>query len=85
MLDLLQPLDPAIHTYWLTCDAEEQARRIQGRHNDNLAWELQRFVELQKIQAAAARQGFIGKEVDTTSLTAAQAAEEIWEDIFRSK
>ena len=85
LLDLLQPLDPAIHTYWLTCDGQEQARRIQGRRNDNLAWELQRFVELQKIQAAAARQGFIGKEVDTTSLTAAQTAEEIWEDIFRSK
>ncbi len=84
LLNLLRPLDASIHTYWLTCQEEEQAKRIQNRKREELAWELNRFVELQRIQAKAAGQGFIGKEVDTTRLTAAEAAEEIWKDIFRS-
>jgi chloramphenicol 3-O-phosphotransferase len=83
LFDLLHPLDPSIHIYWLTCDEEEQARRIQGRQRDELAWELSRFVELQRIQAKAAEQGFIGKEVDTTRLTSIEVAEEIWKDIFK--
>jgi chloramphenicol 3-O-phosphotransferase len=83
LLDLLRPLDPAIHTYWLTCNEKEQARRIQGRQRNELEWELSRFVELQQVQAKAAQQGFIGKEVDTTGLTSAEVAEKIWKDIFR--
>ena len=82
LLDLLRPLDSSIHTCWLTCDEKEQAKRIQGRQRDDLEWELSRFIELQRIQAMAARQGFIGKEVDTTSLTSAEVVEEIWKDIF---
>jgi broad-specificity NMP kinase len=82
LLDLLRPLESSIHVFLLTCDAKEQAKRIQGRRRHELEWELSRFVELQKIQAEAARQGFIGKEVDTTNLTSAEVAEEIWKDIF---
>jgi chloramphenicol 3-O-phosphotransferase len=82
LLDLLRPLDPSIHVYWLTCNAKEQEKRIQGRRRDELDWELSRFVELQHIQAKAAQQGSIGKEVDTSGLTAAQVAERIWRDII---
>jgi predicted kinase len=82
LLDLLRPLDPSIHTYWLTCDEKEQAKRIRGRQREELDWELSRFVELHRIQAQAAQKGFIGKEVDTTGLTSRQVAEEIWKDIF---
>lgn len=82
LLDLLHPLDAAIHTYWLTCAESEQARRIRARGRSEIDWELQRFVELQRIQASAARQGFIGVEVDTSNLTAAQVAEKIWQDVF---
>ena len=82
LMDLLRPLDPSIHTYWLTCDEEEQAKRIHGRMRQSLKWELRRFVELQSIQAKAAQQGFIGKEVNTTNLTSAEVAEHIWKDIF---
>ena len=81
LLDLLHPLDSSIHTYWLICDAEEQARRIRRRQRDDLEWELKRFVELQQIQAKAARRGFIGKEVDTTGMTSMEVAEEIWTDV----
>jgi chloramphenicol 3-O-phosphotransferase len=81
LLDLLRPLDDDIHTYWLTCEREEQARRIQKRQRDGLSWELDRFIELQQIQARAAQQGFIGKEIDTTQLTAVEVAEAIWKDI----
>ena len=83
LLNLLKPLDSAIHTYWLICNEEEQAKRIRGRQRDAIEWELSRFVELQRIQAKAALRGFMGKEVDTTSLTSAEAGEEIWKDIFK--
>jgi len=82
LLDLLHPLDSTIHTYWLTCDEKEQARRIKDRNRKELDWELKRFIELQQIQSRAAQKGFIGKEVDTTDLTSAEVAEYIWKDIF---
>jgi hypothetical protein len=82
LLSLLRPLDGSIHTYWLTCRPDEQARRIRGRQRPELGWELKRFTELQEIQSRAAQKGFIGKQVDTTRLTAQQAADEIWKDIF---
>lgn len=83
LLDLLYPLDQAIHTYWLTCDPQEQARRIRGRKNDPLEWELKRAVELQTIQAQAARQGFIGNQVNTSSMRPDETAEIIWKDLFK--
>jgi hypothetical protein len=82
LLDLLHPLDPAIHTYWLTCREGEQAKRIRARGRDDIAWELSRFVELQRIQAEAAQEGFIGTETDTTGLPPAEVAAKIWTDIF---
>ena len=82
LLSLLRPLDASIHVYWLTCDEEEQAKRIQHRQRDDLDWELKRFVELQQIQRRAAQRGFIGTEMDTTHLTAAEVADKIWNDIF---
>jgi gluconate kinase len=60
LVDLLRPLDSSIHTYWLTCDKDEQAKRIEGRKRDDLGWELSRFIELQQIQSTAAQEGFIG-------------------------
>lgn len=82
LVKLLHPLDPSIHVYWLTCDEPEQARRIRLRQHEGIDWELQRFVELQQIQRQASQHGFIGKEIDSTHLTAAQTAEKIWQDIF---
>jgi len=82
LLDLLHPLDPSIHVYWLTCDEEEQVRRIQNRKREELQWELSRFVDLQQIQRKVSQNGFIGKEVDTTRLTSKEVAEAIWIDIF---
>ena len=82
LLDLLHPLDSSIHTYWLTCNPEEQEKRIRKRQRDQIEWELKRFIDLQQIQTKAAQQGFIGKEIDTTSLTAEETARVIWEDIF---
>jgi len=82
LLDLLYPLDPSIHVYWLTCNKEQQARRIQNRGRSEIQWELNRFVELQQIQQKASQSGFIGKEVDTTRLTSEEVAKAIWRDIF---
>lgn len=81
LLNLLNPLDADIHTYWLTCSEEEQARRIRGRGRDEIKWELERFIELHKIQAAAAQRGFIGKPIDTSGMSVPEVADEIWEDV----
>jgi chloramphenicol 3-O-phosphotransferase len=83
LLDLLHPLDSSIYTFWLTCAEAEQAKRIQNRKREGLEWELSRFLELQRIQSKAAQQGFIGMEVDTTRSSAAEVADEIWNDICR--
>jgi chloramphenicol 3-O-phosphotransferase len=85
LLVLLRPLDPSIHCYWLTCDEEEQAKRIRNRSREDLQWELGRFPVLRRIQQEASQDGFIGKEVDTTSMTAEEAAQTIWKDIFTSQ
>ncbi|MGE5642752.1 MAG: hypothetical protein ACM3Y8_07055, partial [Byssovorax cruenta] len=58
---------------------------IRNRRREELQWELNRSVELQRIQKQAAHHGFIGKEVDTTQLTPKEAAEEIWNNIFNSQ
>lgn len=81
LLDLLIPLDPDIHTYWLTCSEEEHAKRIRGRARQEIKWELERFIELQRIQSEASQRGFIGKQMDTSCMNAAEVADEIWEDI----
>ena len=85
LLDLLLPLDPSIHAYWLTCDIKEQAKRIRDRKRDELEWELNRFVELQDLQSKAAQQGFIGKRVDTSGLTSAEVAEVVWKDVLSTQ
>lgn len=79
---LLRPLEPAIYTYWLTCDPEVQGARIRARGRAQLEWELTRYLALRKIQAKAAADGFIGLEVDTTRLSAAETASAIWTDIL---
>jgi broad-specificity NMP kinase len=78
LLDLLKQLDDEIHVFWLTCEREAQRERIQARGGNEIEWELERFIELQEIQAKAAEQGFIGEQVDTTGLSAAQVVERIW-------
>ena len=83
LLTLLRPLDEHIHCYWLTCSREEQTKRIRGRNRQELDWELQRFVDLQNIQAEAARQGFIGQQVDTSALSTEGVADLIWQDLLR--
>lgn len=82
LLDLLSPLDSDIHTYWLTCSEEEQIRRIHKRGRDEIKWELERFVELHKIQVAASQRGFIGTQIDTSGKSVVEVADEIWEDMF---
>jgi len=82
LVSLLRPLDDTIHVYWLTCNESEHARRVKGRAGVDLVWEMDRFVELQKIQRTAAQKGFIGVEMDTSELTPVEVADAIWKDIF---
>lgn len=61
-------------------EAAEQTERIRQRGRESIEWELNRFVALQQIQEAAAKQGFIGKRVDTTKRNVEEVARVIWED-----
>jgi chloramphenicol 3-O-phosphotransferase len=83
LLNLLLPLDDEIHTYWLTCEKNEQEKRIRGRGGSDVEWDLNRYIELQEIQQKGAQEGFIGKEVDTSGSSAAEVATSIWKDIFQ--
>ena len=78
---LLVELDKQIYTFRLTCSEAEIARRIKQRSSDpeGLAWELQRFRELTAIQNANARHGDLGEVINTTELSAREAARAIWE------
>ena len=84
LIGRLSPLDPDIHAYRLTCGESEQAGRIRGRARAGLDWELQRYLELNRIQEAAARTGDIGEPVDTTGRKAAEVANLIWGAVHRT-
>ena len=84
LLALLIPLDADIHTYWLTCNAKEQAARIHSRGRNEIKWELNRFIELHQIQVASSQRGFIGNQIDTSGLTVSEVADLIWDDIFHN-
>ena len=74
LLKELEPHDTIIRTFWLTCAEEEQRARISKRRTDQWAWELERFLELNALQAQASQLGFVGEPVDTTAKTAEEVA-----------
>ena len=78
LTETLEPLDVDIHCFWLTCDEDEQAKRIEARSVDH-AWDLKRFVELNGIMGAASKTGSIGQNIDTTGKTIGMVANEILE------
>lgn len=83
LLRLLAPLDPDLHTFWLTCHEDEQWLRVMKRGGDQLEWELHRFRQLNTIQRSAARAGHIGEEIDTTGLSVDEVVERIRRKIGR--
>ena len=72
LVSYLRPLDGDVHTFWLTCSAVEQRRRILKRKTDQWAWELERFAELNSILEAASQRGDIGTRMDTTNKAIAE-------------
>jgi GrpB-like predicted nucleotidyltransferase (UPF0157 family)/predicted kinase len=78
----LNEIDDVTYAYRLTCNPGEIEQRIRKRGNEPalLAWELNRFRELQAIQEANARRGDLGFVIDTTGLSAEEVAEVIWHD-----
>ena len=79
----LNEIDDVTYAFRLTCSAEEIDRRIRSRSSDpdRLAWESQRFRELQAIQDTNARCGDLGFVVDTTELSIEEVADAIWRNI----
>lgn len=80
----LNEIDDVTYAYRLTCRAEEIEQRIRRRGNNDpafLAWELERFRELQAIQDRNARRGDLGFVIDTTGRSVEEVADAIWRDI----
>ncbi|MFW6287203.1 MAG: AAA family ATPase [bacterium] len=67
---MLEEAGQEVRSFLLTCSDEEQRKRIlkrsNGRITDQVEWELNRFLELNKILAKAQADGFIGREINTT-------------------
>lgn len=78
LTDLLKTVDSDIYAFWLTCDEAVQTERVIKRKPDH-AWDLDRFVELNKIQRESSEKGFIGREIDTTHLSIPEVADKILE------
>jgi GrpB-like predicted nucleotidyltransferase (UPF0157 family) len=81
----LAEIDPDIYAYRLVCTPEELERRVRARalassDAQELAWEVQRCHQLAEIQNQAARLGDLGIVVDTSLLSAFQAAQAIYAD-----
>ena len=81
LIKLLHPFDQEIHAFWLTCNPEEQKNRILARPSEDHSWELNRYIELNAIQQAAAGRGFIGQQIDTTDNSALEVAQMIWRQL----
>ena len=79
LTDLLKPLDGNIQAFWLTCSEEVQGERVKKRKPDH-EWDLKRYVELNRILRASSKEGFIGREIDTTHLTIPEVADKIWQE-----
>ncbi len=80
----LNEIDDVTYAYRLTCRPEEIEQRVRKRGNSDpafLAWELQRFRELQGIQDRNAWRGDLGFVIDTTGLTIEEVADAIWRDL----
>jgi GrpB-like predicted nucleotidyltransferase (UPF0157 family)/predicted kinase len=84
---LLSDLDDVIYAYRLVASDETIEARIRKRELESdadLRWHLSRYKELVAIQEATAKRGDLGFVVDTTGLTAAEAADAIWRDIHEA-
>ncbi len=77
---LLAEFDEAIYAFRLVAAPEVIEQRII-RRGDDPAWHLNRYKELVAIQERAALRGDIGFAIDTTALTAAEAAALIWKHV----
>ncbi len=79
----LSEIEDVTYAYRLTGSSEEIERHIRARSDDpaRLAWESNRFRELQAIQERNARRGDLGFVIDTTGLTVEEVAAVIWRDL----
>lgn len=83
---MLAEIDPEIYTFRLVCADAEIERRIHNRSSDpeRVDWELIRYKQLVEIQNRNAAYGDLGYVLDTTHLTARQAAQRIWENLHET-
>ena len=78
---LLGDLGLPIYAFRLVCAPDEIERRVRRRNLPDLDYELRRSRELVDILNHAALTGDLGTPLDTTSLTAEQAADAILQQI----
>lgn len=79
LLNILETLDDCVRVFWLTSGAAEHEQRIRKR--GEVQGELDRARELRQIMKQAASSGWIGDEVNTSSMSASDVANEIYRRI----
>jgi len=80
LLDKLAAVDKDIKVFHLFCKPKEQRQRIIKRNNSNLAWELERYIELNKILKSNSKIGELGFKIDSSNKTVAETIDEIWNE-----
>ena len=81
---LLSDLDDEIYAFRLVASDEAIEARIRKREQESdadLRWHLRRYKELLAIQERAVARGDMGFVVDTTSHSAQEVAEAIWQNL----
>lgn len=84
LVDRLKQKGLPVFCFCLHCSKEEHQRRIKNRNNENLDWELNRSLELNKILQAESRNGYLGDPFSTDNLSTEEVAKLIMKSISKN-
>ncbi|MEL6661084.1 MAG: hypothetical protein AAFN81_05620 [Bacteroidota bacterium] len=62
----------------LHCQQNERDRRIRKRNNEDIEWEITRSAQLTEILQNSNRDGSLGPQVDTTTLSVQEVAQRVF-------
>lgn len=81
LIKYLNPFQIPIHCFRLTCSEATHINRIKERNHEDLAYEINRGLELADIQNKNAMGNQLGHVIDTTNLNRKQVAKLIVDNI----
>lgn len=83
IIQKLELIGEEVFTVRLVCDEKENRERILKRNNDSKDWELKRYLQLNKIQEQASKEGFIGKKINTSQKNLEEIVSEILDYVHK--